>query len=128
MNSISSVNKHGFSLLEVMIALAIIGTALTACLTLVNRCVHSHEQVQRITIATMLAQHKMSELEVAARHNELDSIEKQGIWEKPYGQYRWQVVYTDTPINGVQQVNVSIIWGDRKNNEEVSIDSFLFNK
>jgi general secretion pathway protein I len=41
--------EQGFTLLEVMIALVIIGIALIACLTLTNRCIHSHEQVQRIT-------------------------------------------------------------------------------
>ncbi|MCD6526904.1 MAG: prepilin-type N-terminal cleavage/methylation domain-containing protein [Desulfuromonas sp.] len=117
----------GFTLLEVMIALAIIGTALIACLTLTNRCIHSHEQVQRITTGTMLAQHKMSELEAASRSGELDSSRQQGIWDEPYSQYRWQVEFSDTPIAGVQQVTVSILWGDPDRNEEVSIDSFLFN-
>ncbi|MEA3465764.1 MAG: prepilin-type N-terminal cleavage/methylation domain-containing protein [Thermodesulfobacteriota bacterium] len=128
MNSISARNSSGFTLLEVMIALAIIGTALVACLSLANRCVQSHEQVQRITIGTMLAQHKMSELEAASRNSELDTSDQQGVWDEPYSLYRWQVTYTDTPITGVQQVSVSVIWGDRKRNEEVSIDSFLFNK
>ena len=128
MSSIRYQNKRGFTLLEVMIALAIIGTALVACLGLTNRCIHSHEQVQRITTATMLAQHKMSELEAVSRRGELDSSDQQGMWEKPYSQYRWQVAYTDTPISGVQQVSVSILWGERKRNKEVSIDSFLFNK
>lgn len=117
----------GFTLLEVMIALAIIGTALIACLTLANRCVSSHEQVQRITTATMLAQYKMSELEAKSRSGELETSKQLGIWDEPYAQYRWQVEFSDTPVNGVQQVTVSIIWGDPARNEEVSIDSFLFN-
>jgi general secretion pathway protein I len=123
------INQHtaGFTLLEVMIALVIIGTALIACLTLANRCIHSHEQVQRITIGTMLAQYKMSELEAESRNGSLVNSKQQGLWEEPYNQYRWQVEFSDTPVSGVQQVTVSILWGDPARNEEVSIDSFLFN-
>jgi len=121
-------NTQGFTLLEVMIALVIIGIALIACLTLTNRCIYSHEQVQRITTATMLAQHKMSELEVQSRNGRLSLSSQRGDWPKPYGQYRWQVEFNDTPVSGVQQVTVTIIWGQQQRNEEVRIDSFLFNQ
>lgn len=121
-------NMRGFTLLEVMIALVIIGIALIACLTLVNRCIHSHEQVQRITTATMLAQHKMSELEAESRNGELSHSAERGNWPKPYDQFSWYVEFNDTLISGIQQVTVSIIWGERQRNEEVSIDSFVFNK
>ncbi len=118
----------GFTLLEVMIALAIIGTVLVTCLGLTNRCIRSNEEVQRITCAIMLAQDKMAELENAADQNGIDNIETQGIWAQPYSQYRWQIIFSDTPVAGVQQVNVAILWGDQKNNEGVSLDSFLFNR
>lgn len=127
MNLTSSRSNSGFTLLEVMIALAIVGTALVTCLGLTNSCLRSHEQVQRITTATMLAQHKMSELEAAARRKELDSVATQGQWSQPYNQYHWEITYFDTPVKGVQRVNVAIVWGKKQRNEEVSIDSFLFN-
>ncbi|OEU71736.1 MAG: hypothetical protein BA874_07825 [Desulfuromonadales bacterium C00003068] len=120
--------EHGFTLLEVMIALVIIGIALIACLTLANRCIHSHEQVQRITTATMLAQHKMSELEAQSRNGNLSHSTQKGDWAAPYDQFHWLIEFNDTLVSGVQQVTVSIIWGERQRNEEVSIDSFLFNK
>ncbi len=76
----------------------------------------------------MLAQHKMSQLEAESRNGELSHSTQKGNWAEPYDQFRWQVDFNDTLISGVQQVTVSIIWGDRQRNEEVSIDSFLFNK
>ncbi|WP_321533072.1 prepilin-type N-terminal cleavage/methylation domain-containing protein [uncultured Desulfuromonas sp.] len=123
----SASRQCGFTLLEVMIALAIIGSALIACLSLANRSVFSNDEVQRITTATMLAQHKMSELETESRLGELDTSELEGDWEEPYQQYRWQVEYSATPVSGVQQVTVSVLWGKKARNEEVTLDSFLFN-
>ncbi len=119
--------RRGFTLLEVMIALAIAGIALVACLGLVNRSIYCAEQVRRISVATMLAQYKMTELEEQARRRAMAVGDSSGRWDEPYQQYRWQVEFHSTPIAGVSQVTVSVLWGDARRNEEVSLDSFLFN-
>jgi hypothetical protein len=37
------------------------------------------------------------------------------------------VEYLPTPLDGVEQVRVSVRWGDIEQNEEVVIDSFTLN-
>ncbi|HZJ53510.1 MAG TPA: prepilin-type N-terminal cleavage/methylation domain-containing protein [Myxococcaceae bacterium] len=55
--------RHGFTLLEVVVALAILGLALLAIFDLNAGAVASHAYAKRITIATMLARSKMTDIE-----------------------------------------------------------------
>jgi general secretion pathway protein I len=122
------LDRNGFTLLEVMIAVVIVGTAFVACLSLANQCIHSQSRTEHITTATMLAKHKMSELEAQARIGSVTGdSERSGTYEEPYSLYAWEVEYLPTPLDGVQQVRVSVRWGDIEQNEEVVIDSFTLN-
>ncbi|MDY0212048.1 MAG: type II secretion system protein [Desulfuromonadaceae bacterium] len=119
--------QSGFTLLEVMLAVVIVGTVFVACLTLVNQSIHSQKRVENVTTATLLARHKMSELEVRARRGDSTSSEQSGAYDEPYSQYAWEVEYLSTPLEGVQQIRVSVRWGATEHNEEVVIDSFRYN-
>jgi general secretion pathway protein I len=118
--------RNGFTLLEIMIALAIVSIAMVSLLALANRSIGVHDRLQRITTATLLAQQKMAETEVNARHGTLQSAESQGVFSGPYADYRWQIAYADTPLASVQMVTVTVLWGDEERNELVDLTSFIF--
>ena len=129
MGTVSSERRSraaGFTLLEVMIALAIAGIALIALLSLSNRSIAVNERLQRITQATLLAQDKMGETEAAFESGTLREEEEEGGFDPPFEAYRWRIAYEPTPIPTIRMVTVRVLWGDEKKNEEVTIDSFLF--
>jgi general secretion pathway protein I len=57
------VNRRGFTLLEVVVAMAILSMALLAIFDLNAGAVNSHAYAKRLTVATMLARSKMTDLE-----------------------------------------------------------------
>lgn len=57
------MNRRGFTLLEVVVAMAILGMALLAIFDLNAGAVNSHAYAKRLTVATMLARSKMTDLE-----------------------------------------------------------------
>ena len=118
--------RGGFTLLEIMIALAIVSIAMVSLLSLANRSIGVHDRLQRITTATLLAQGKMAETELSARHGALQEAEVQGEFSEPYTAYRWQITYADTPLPSVQMVTVKVLWGDEERNELVDLTSFIF--
>ncbi len=118
--------RGGFTLLEIMIALAIVSIAMVSLLSLANRSIGVHDRLQRITAATLLAQGKMAETELSARHGALEGAEVQGEFSEPYAAYRWQITYADTPLPSVQMVTVKVLWGDEERNELVDLTSFIF--
>ena len=118
--------RSGFTLLEIMIALAIVSIAMISLLSLVNRSIGVHDRLQRITSATLLAQHKMAETEVNARNGSLAGAETEGVFDSPYDEYRWRITFAETPLPSIRLVTITVLWGDEERNEMVDITSFVF--
>ncbi len=130
MRGIVNSERHrqpaGFTLLEVMIALAVAGIALIALLALSNRSIAVNARLQKITQATLLAQDKMGETEAAFESGTLSEDASEGVFDPPFEDFRWRIAFEPTPIPSIRMVTVRVLWGDEKKNEEVTIDSFLF--
>jgi general secretion pathway protein I len=121
-----SVQK-GFTLLEIMVALSIVGIALVSLLSLGNRSIGVHDRLQHITQATLLAQQKMAESEFEASSKGAAELKnRSGTFEEPFDDYSWHVVVAGTPLPAVRMVTVTVAWGDVERNETVDVTSFLF--
>lgn len=124
MMSKQQCNK-GFSLLEVMIALAIVAIALVSLLGLANRSILVQDKIQRLTRATLLAQQLMSEQELNVAKSRSNWEPQEDVFPEPFADFRWQISYQDTLINQVKQVTVTVFWGSEEKNEQVQLVSFL---
>lgn len=116
----------GFTLLEIMIALAIVAIALVSLLGLANRSIAVQERLQRTTRGTLLAQEKMTEIELAAAAKTLVFEPAEGIFAEPFSDFRWRLEFADTPLPVVTQVTVTVAWGAEERNEAVDLSNFLF--
>ena len=118
----------GFTLLEIMIALAIVAIALVSLLGLANRSIAVQERLQRMTRGTLLAQEKMTEIELAAEANTLVFEPAEGIFAEPFSDFRWRLEFADTPLPVVTQVTVTVAWGAEERNEAVDLSNFLLHE
>lgn len=114
-------SERGLTLLEVMIALAIVAIALTVLLGLANRSLKVNERLHRLTRATLLAQEKLAE--ISTRHGSLNAEE--GVCDPPFEDYRWKSAYSEMPLPSIRRVDVTVRWGEAKLNEEVTLTSFV---
>jgi general secretion pathway protein I len=121
---LSTGRDNGFTLLEVMIALAIVGIALVTLIGLETRTIQLAERQQRVTQATLLAQGKMTEIEVGAES--LAGLGGQGgVFDPPFELYRWTAALDATPLPTIEMVTVTVAWGEVGSNEQVDLISFL---
>ena len=116
----------GFTLLEVVVALAIVSAALVSLLSLGNRSVAVHNRLQHLTQATLLAQQKMAETEVSSRQGRLERTVQTGVFAAPHADYRWRLEFSATPLPSVVVATVTVVWGNESKNEAVDVSSFLF--
>lgn len=115
-------HNKGFTLLEVMVALTIVSITLIAVLGLTQRNILINEKLQQMTRATFLAKQKMAEIENSIQQS-LD--QNQGVFEEPNQDFRWRAIYTPTQISGIEQIDLSVLWGEEKKNELVTLTSFM---
>ncbi|MDY6951748.1 MAG: prepilin-type N-terminal cleavage/methylation domain-containing protein [Thermodesulfobacteriota bacterium] len=106
----------GFTLLEVMIALAIIAIALVAALGSQSQSVSLANEAKFTTTVTLLAQGKMAELEVKEAK---ELMSDGGDFGEDFPGYRWESVITDLAMEGfedaskhVKRIDLTVSWGD----------------
>ncbi|RLC10157.1 MAG: type II secretion system protein GspI [Deltaproteobacteria bacterium] len=122
-----ATGQRAFTLLEIMVALAIVGVAMVALLSLGNRSIGVHDRLQHLTQATLLAQQKMAESELEARRGGVAQLANSaGAFSDPFTEYQWRIEISNTPLPAVQMVTVTVLWGDEERNEGVDVTSFLF--
>jgi general secretion pathway protein I len=120
----SVARNNGFTLLEVMIALAIIGIALVTLIGLQTQTIQLAERQQRVTQATLLAQGKMTEIEIGSQLLS-GSGGREGQFDAPFELYRWTIEAAATPLPAIEMVTVTVAWGDENQNEQVDLTSFM---
>ena len=114
-----AVLKHrdqGFTLLEVMVAMAIIAIAMTAVLSSQSQSVSLASEAKISTTATLLAQMKIADI---SRGNPRNLMSESGDFGEDFPGYTWEVkvenVFADLPenvSNHLKQLNVTISWGE----------------
>jgi len=118
MSSISyrGFGTSGFTLLEVMVAMAIIAIALTAVLGSQSQSLSLASEVKFSTTAALLAQSKMAEIE-AEKPGDLTS--DSGDFGEDYPGYRWDKSVNDVTFDepeGVsdhlEQIDLTVSWED----------------
>ena len=90
--SVRATGPRGFTLLEVMVALAVLATTLTVIYQLHGQTMMISSNARFYNLAPMLAQAKLSELEQSA-YKEL--AESSGDFDEDYPGFKWSVQIED---------------------------------
>ncbi len=128
MKVFASAVRSGFTLLEVMIAIAIIGIAATALLSLHHSNLQSVIKAQNLTRAAMLAQGLMSQAELerfpppGRNHGDFAQL-----YPGAYRNFRWEREVVQSPLfPDIERVRVSVYYGPRFR-ERFTLTEFLRN-
>ena len=127
---------RGFTLLEVLIAMAILALALPVLLGLRNWDLNLHSRAADITAATMLAQEKLIEAELLPLYpigettgdfrNPPPGYQVPGDIADRAERYRWKRVITTTPLPAVREVKIQILWQQGATDEVLEASTYVF--
>src|SRR5512139_4296244 len=102
----------GFTLLEVMVALAIIAFAVVGLLGLHARSIQIVARDQNLTRATLLARELVSQIQFQVMTNGLQDLgDSQGTFEG-YPGYRWERQVLPTGLDEMREVVVRVIFDE----------------
>jgi len=96
---------NGFTLMEVMIAMAILAIALVAVFQLQSQSISMSTDSRFMTTAALLAQSKMVEAEAAST---LTNHKEDGDFGLDYPQYTWHLEVGDTQLPQFKKIEVTV--------------------
>ena len=106
MGGVKQNKANGFTLLEVMIAMAILAIALVAIFQLQSQSISMSTDSRFMTTAALLAQSKMVEAEAGSS---LVSHKEDGDFGPDYPQYTWHLEVGDTQLPQFKKIEVTVI-------------------
>lgn len=116
----------GFTLLEVLVAVAVLGLALVSLLGLHVRNIDLIDRDQRVTEATLLARGLMTEVETQP-FPDLGATD--GDFELAYPDrfpdLRWEREVVTTPVPNVREVRVRVFRGERESGDDVTLTYYV---
>jgi general secretion pathway protein I len=123
-------DSKGFSLLEVVVALAIMAGGFLSVLQLYSMSIRSVGVSEKYLKGTMLAQTKMAELEL----DDYDLDKDEGVFDFEEG-YQWKVKISpyDSPLNSEEEniqlskVMVRVFWFEEKRVRSVNLNTIKLN-
>lgn len=101
--------EPGFTLLEVMIALAILALVGVAFLRTQANSVRLVNESVQVSLATLLAKEKMAELE---GEGTLEPGKKSGTSEEASVTFRWEQRVAPAEIPALRKLQVAVLWMD----------------
>ncbi len=95
--------NRGFTLLEVLIAVAILGLAVVTLIGLRNRAIALVEEAERLDRAVLVASSILNEKELTGTiSNSTGRVDG----------YRWEMAVKDSSVAGMKEVRLTLWWGD----------------
>lgn len=128
--------EGGFTLLEVLLAIALLAIALPVLLGLRNFDLDLHARASELTTATLLAQEKLVEAELSGnypigetggdfRNVPLGTQLGVGVTDRAVG-YRWKRTVSPTPLQSIREVRVQVSWLRGVTEESVEMSTYVF--
>lgn len=114
-------DKSGFTLLEVLVAVVILGSTLAVLLGTVNRNLVLASDSKNLSIARMLAQNKMSEIELAGYPSDTN---EEGEYEDFPG-FKWYLSVVPLNISSLETdikiVKLLVTWNNDQQDFEITL-------
>ena len=98
-------NRKGFTLLEVMMAMAILSIPLVAVFQSQSQSISMATEVRFLTTASLLAQGKMAEID---KMDPREIIPMSGDFRENFPDYAWRVEVTDTGFEFFKKIDLIV--------------------
>ncbi len=122
-------DQRGCTLLEVLVAVAVLGLALVSLLALHVRNIDLIARDQRVTEATLLARGLMSEVEAGPFPDlGLEEGDFELDYPERYPELRWEREVTPTPVPNVREVRVRVFRGEHESGDDVTLTYYVRRK
>lgn len=115
---------RGFTLLEVMVALAIMAGVVLTVISSVNYHLSVATRDREETIALLLARAKIEDLGLL--NTSETASNKEGTFAPDWPEYAWKAELSTSPVPGFQRLTMTVNWGAER--RTLSLESYVVQK
>jgi general secretion pathway protein I len=126
----TAISEAGFTLLEVMVAVAILAMVLVTLMGVKNRSMQDVMVADHITTATLLAKREMTEMLQNKTSRPKESETEDKFEEEEFRDYTWKKTITPLtiPTAGgpiiITEIKVAVLWQEGNRQEQVELVSY----
>ena len=113
---------RGFTLLEVMVALAVLSLALVVIFSQQATSIDQGNEARIVIKATFLAQERMTAL---LTNDRLSIGEEDGEVPEDIPSFHWKQVVEESEIEGMQRVTVIVLWKEGDKERDVRLVTYV---
>lgn len=125
----NKLNRAGFTILEVLVAIFIISFGLLALIRALSGGLMGSKKSHDVTVATLLAQGKMEETRAAGYP---DTGTTDDTFAIPHDNFEWEMTVDSTGTTNLREISLSVYWpaangswGDRSKQRCLQIRTYL---
>jgi general secretion pathway protein I len=119
----SDSSCSGFTLLEVLVALAIVGLGMIAVFTQLNQSLLAASRLRDKTLAHWIAVDRITELRITGQFPEVS--EQTDELEMARATWSYTVKVSQTPVEALRRVDVSVGFADTPDNIVATVTGFV---
>jgi len=122
------INKNGFTLVEVMVAVVVLGIGIASVLSLIGQATKAISTSRGIMIQTGLARLAMVEIENQYWQKNADDIDTSGDFGDDFPNYSYEVEIIediDEEVPALQEVNLTVYWDRGKYKRPYTLTTYL---
>ncbi len=120
----TSRRSRGFTLIELMVAMTILGLGLTVILEVVSGGTTLSHNVHRTSEAILLANWKINQIQIEGFP---PTGVREGAFEEPYHEYSWETEVRSTDNDNLRELHVQIRWREGLVEKDVELSTLLYN-
>ena len=113
---------RGFTLVEVMVALAIVGIGMIAAFSAVSQVVHDTAYLREKTLADWIAMNQMTDLRLEGGLPEVG--ERNGEVEFADQRWRWVARISETPVDSLRRIDIDVAPADEPEDVLITLSGF----
>jgi len=118
--SLTAKEIGGFTLLELLVALAIMLIAVAGIMHAVSNGLVTTQSISKRMQALNLARMKMEEL---LQSPEQQQAEQEGDFGEAFPQFRWRAQISDAPVEGLKAITVTVVWFEGDEERTVTLNA-----
>jgi general secretion pathway protein I len=115
---VSAAGRRGFTLIEVLVALAIAAIGLAAVLAVVTNSSRNAVYLRDKTYASWIGQNKITEIRLGATMPSVDKTS--GDLEFAGQKWKWEQTVTQTEVPGMRRIDVAVRFADSPADQAVA--------